>query len=348
MTEVLDIDPLTDERWDQYVRSHHGSDVFHSTSWLKVLDLTYGFDLHAILVVEDGETVGGAVYADVDGLGPVRRKSLVFSDFCDPLLRQASAWLPLERALLAEGHPFSMRCREFRPPRDDERIRSTGEVAWHRGDISRSTDEIWQSLHPSARRAIRKAEKAGVDIQAAESLSDVRDFYLLHLEVRARKYGLLAQPFSFFENIWREFLEREAGELLLALVDDRVVGGTMYLDWGETAYYKFNASDVELLTVRPNDLLLWSEIVRAKKRGLSWLDFGVSDLDQPGLIRFKEKYATESGQVATFMAGPELHPDHEESRVRDVISQMAGLTTGDEVPREITERAGEILYRYFA
>jgi hypothetical protein len=348
VTEVLDIDPLVDERWDRFVRSHASSDVFHSTPWLRVLALTYGFDLHASMVVEDGETVGGAVYADVDGFGPVRRKSLAFSDFCDPLVRQSSFWPRLEDALLAGGHPFSMRCREFRPPTQDVRIQASGEVAWHRCDVSRSIDEIWQSLHPSARRAVRKAEKAGVDVQSAESLSDVRDFYLLHLEVRARKYGLLAQPFSFFESIWREFLERGAGELLLARVDDRVVGGTMYLDWGETAYYKFNASDVELLNVRPNDLLLWSGIERAKKRGLSWVDFGVSDLDQPGLIRFKEKYATESGEVITYLAGPEPAPGGEESRIRDVITQMAGLACGDEVPREVTERAGEILYRYFA
>ncbi len=299
-------------------------------------------------MVDDGETVAGAVYADVDEVGPVRRKSLAFSDFCDPLVRQESAWPRLEDALLDAGHPFSMRCRSFRPPEDDERIRRTGEVAWHRCDISRSSDDIWQSLHPSARRAVRKAEKAGVDVQPAESVADVRDFYLLHLEVRAQKYGLLAQPFAFFENIWHEFLERGSGELLLARVDDQVVGGTMYLDWAETAYYKFNASDVDLLTVRPNDLLLWSGIERARKRGLSWLDFGVSDLDQPGLIRFKEKYATESGQVITYVAGPDRDQGPEEGRIRDVITQMAGLTAGDDVPREITERAGEILYRYFA
>jgi hypothetical protein len=347
VTEVLVVDPLTDERWDQIARSDDG-DVFHSTGWLRVLSLTYGFSPRAILVVEDAEAVAGAVYVDLDGFGRVSRKCLPFSDFCDPLLARSEAWPHLVDALLDDGLSFTMRCRTSRHSNGDDRFRQTGHVSWHRCDVSRSTDEIWESLHPSARRAIRKAEKAGVDVRPAEDLTDVRDFYLLHLEVRARKYGMLAQPFSFFENIWYEFLQSGQGELLLARFEDRVIGGTVFLDWGGTAYYKFNASDVDLLAVRPNDLLVWSGIRQAHKRGLVWLDFGVSDLDQPGLIRFKEKYATEAGEVITYLAGAEAEQTESEVEARRLVAQMSHLAAGDDVPRFVTERVAELLYRYFA
>lgn len=348
MTDILVVDPLSDGRWDAFARSQHGSDVFHSTTWLRVLHDTYGFDLGAKLVVDEGEVVAGAVYADVDVFGRVSRKILAFSDFCDPLLAYPETWPVLAEALLEEGHPLTIRCRAAREPIDDGRFRQTGRVAWHRCDVTRPSEEIWQSLHPSARRAVRKADRAGVEIRAAEDAGDVRDFFALHLEVRARKYGLLAQPFAFFESIWSRFLEPGQGELLLAVREDRVVGGTLYLDWGDTAYYKFNASDVDLLGVRPNDSLLWSGIESAQKRGLDWLDFGVSDLDQPGLIRFKEKYATESGEVITLVADSGAGPAAHELQMRDLIGQMSKLASGDDVPRPVTERAGDLLYRYFA
>lgn len=348
MTDVHSIAPLTDERWDRYVRSHDGSDVFHSPAWLRVLRDTYGFALGAKMIIDGDEMLAGAVYSDVDAFGRLDRKSLAFSDFCDPLVLHPRAWPPLIQELVKDGHTLTMRCRVSRHPDDDERFREIGRSAWHRCDVSRPTGEIWRSLHPSARRAIRKAEKAGVVVRAAETLEDLRGFYELHLEVRARKYGLLAQPFSFFENIWREFVEPGQGELLLATLDDRVLGGTLYLDWGGTAYYKFNASDSGGLGVRPNDFLIWSGIESAQKRDCEWVDFGVSDLDQPGLIRFKEKYATESGEVVTFVAGCGVESDACEAQARDLLAKMSQLAAEDDVPRTVTERAGELLYRYFA
>lgn len=343
--EVIEVDPLADDRWESLARSWPESDVFHSPAWLSVLARTYGFRIGARLVRDGSAVVGGAVYADVPAGRRLRRRSLAFSDFCDPLVGDRPTWELLVASLLEDGHPLTIRCRRSRLPGDDARFERTGEVAWHRCDVSRGSEEIWNSIHPSARRAVRKAEATGVEIEAATGLEDVRDFYALHLEVRAKKYGLLAQPFAFFEHIWETFLASGRGELLLARSHDRIVGGTLFLDWGSTAYYKFNASDAGSLGVRPNDLLLWSGIERARKRGLAWLDFGVSDLDQPGLVRFKEKYATEVGEVVTF-ATPTAVPAHERD-IRALLTQVSGMLAADGVPRRLTERGGELLYRYF-
>src|SRR5690606_30698311 len=114
----------------------------------------------------------------------------------------------------------------------------------------------------------------------AESEDDLRAFFEMHLRVRKHKYGLLAQPYRFFRSIWDNFLVPGRGRLLLARVDGRVVGGVLYLDWGDTVYYKFNASDPGDLGVRPNDLLVWEGLRRAHESGMRWFDFGVSDWDQ--------------------------------------------------------------------
>ena len=59
------------------------------------------------------------------------------------------------------------------------------------------TGDIESKVHNSARRAIRKAEKAGVTVRVSSELADTRRFYELMVQTR-RKHGLLPQPWRFF------------------------------------------------------------------------------------------------------------------------------------------------------
>ena len=126
--------------------------------------------------------------------------------------------------------------------------------------------------------------------RVAESEQELRAFFDLHLTTRKYKYGLLAQPFAFFRHIWRQFLESRQGFLLLAVHDDRIVAGDLFLQWKSALYYKFNASSHDDLPHRPNDLLIWEAIRHAKLHGFTSLDFGLSDSDQEGLLRYKRKF----------------------------------------------------------
>src|SRR5204862_531939 len=106
------------------------------------------------------------------------------------------------------------------------------------------------------------------------------------------------QPYRFFEAIWQAFVEAERGALLLAEHDDQPIGGILLLEWKSTLYYKFNASAHANLTHRPNDLLMWQAIQHGKARGLTRMDFGLSDWDQEGLIRYKRKFASEEKSIS--------------------------------------------------
>jgi lipid II:glycine glycyltransferase (peptidoglycan interpeptide bridge formation enzyme) len=201
-------------------------------------------------------------------------------------------------------------------------------------------------LDPGARRAISKARKNGVSVRPAARLEDLRAFFELHLRIRKYKYRLLAQPWRFFEAIWERFLEPGNGELLLAESDGGVIGGVLFLDWGDTTYYKFNASSVDNLALRPNDLVLWTGISRGAERGFAWLDFGVSDLDQDGLVRYKRKYATEEAEVITLRH--EVPMDHRGRGARALLPALTDLFVDGSVPDAVSERAGNLLYRYFS
>ena len=134
--------------------------------------------------------------------------------------------------------------------------------------------------------------------------------------------------------------------MLLAELDGQVLGGVLFLEWGRTIYYKFNASRPDLLGARPNDLVIWEAIQHGVRTGLERLDFGLSDWDQEGLLRFKRKYATEEKTIHSLQNVPHA-PSRREAELRALLPQLTSLFTRPDVPDPVSEEAGNLLYRYF-
>jgi CelD/BcsL family acetyltransferase involved in cellulose biosynthesis len=168
----------------------------------------------------------------------------------------------------------------------------------------------------------------------------------MHLKIRKYKLGLLAQPFRFFQNIWRHFVETRHGFLLLAVYQDKLVAGDFFLVWKDTLYYKFNASTPAELCHRPNDLLIWEGIRCGKDRGLAFLDFGLSDCDQEGLVRYKRMFGTEEKTISFLRYAPNA-PTPAEKELQELLAQLTHRFTDQLVPDLVTEKAGEDLYRLF-
>lgn len=335
--EVVELSVADDPRWSALLEQKR-SDVFHSPAWAQVLEDTYGFSVRAHVILDDGRPVAGLPFVEVDDPRGTRIVSLPFSDFSDPLIDDRAQWELLQGELA--DLPATVRC--LRTEIEPGTWQETGSFAWHRVDVTRAPEQAWEAIHSSARRAIRKAGAAGVEVTEAETEDDLRAFFEMHLRVRKHKYGLLAQPYRFFLSIWERFLAEGNGRLLLARADSRVVGGVLCLDWGDTVYYKFNASQADGLSVRPNDLLVWEGLTRAHQAGMKWFDFGVSDWDQEGLVRYKRKYATEEGVVRKYSRGPALADE-----LGPLLGRVTELLVDPDVPDRLTERAGDLVYRYF-
>ncbi len=349
--QVLEIDPCDDPRWERLVQGSPHASLFHSTRWLEVLRRSYGFAVRATVLVEpDGELSGGAPHVLLSDARGLRIASLPFSDFCDPLTADEASWAALAQALVHKRVPASFRCLHNETALGGESFAPVKQAMWHGVDLTRSVDEMWESVHANGRRAIRKARNQGVELFRAETKADLREFYELHRGIRTRKYRMLAQPYCFFENIWDEFLARGAGFLLLARHEGAVIAGGMYLQYGDTIYYKFNASSRDQLQVRPNDLIIWEGMRLAKEElNCRKFDFGLSDADQEGLLRYKRKFATEEKTIQFMHHRPAAWAARSaEQDISQLLPQLTEILTDDSVPEHVAERAGNLLYRLFA
>ena len=92
----------------------------------------------------------------------------------------------------------------------------------------------------------------------------------------------------------------------------------------------------------------WEGIEFGRRRGLRYLDFGLSDSEQEGLVRYKRKFATEEREIYFFEHPPQGSPSEADQAIRALLPQLTEIFVDERVPDEITERAGDLLYQFFS
>lgn len=348
--DILRVNPLTDPIWQQLIDTHPHSSLFHSPVWIGVLNETYGFETEAYVQVDAaGRPVAGIPFCRILDIRGQRIVSLPFSDFCDPLVETQEQWEALTAAPMAEKSQVVVRCLHNDVPLQDKRFQVVKQAMWHGKDLEADIDTLWEGLEASARRAVRKAEREGVTVRIASDKEGLREFFRLHFQIRKYKYGLLAQPYRFFENLWDRLLAAQQGALMLAEYQGQVIASVMFLEWQDTLVYKFSASDQNFLNQRGTDLLIWEGIRYGQSRGRKRLDFGLSDLDQDGLIRYKRKYSSEEKLISFLSHTPaEEMATVPQQQARELLPGLTRLFTDESVPDSLTEQAGDMLYRFFA
>jgi CelD/BcsL family acetyltransferase involved in cellulose biosynthesis len=305
---------------------------------------TYGFATSAA-VRGDGKAASALLFSRISDLRGERIVCGPFCDYCDPLAEDIDAWQEVVAPVLALKLPVTLRCLQNTLPAQDARFSVAGRAAWHGIDLTRSEVELWDGFDPSARQNLRKAQRLGVKVRQGQDLDDVRSFFDMHCHVRKSKYRLLPQPFALFQQIYEAFAAEDRIFILLAEMAGNVVAGVLFLQWRDTLYYKFNAS-VDRHAC-PNDLLMWEGIRLGQRRGLQRLDLGASDYAQPGLLRYKRKYATEEREILRLRWQPPDYTDPRAEEAARALARMADLLTDPSVPDAITRAAGEAFYAQF-
>jgi CelD/BcsL family acetyltransferase involved in cellulose biosynthesis len=356
---VVTVDPRVDRRWRELVSGDAGS-LFTSPGWIAAVCDTYGFTPQAkIALGADGEPVAGAAWVRVDDLRGPRSLALPFCDRADPIVDDLSTWDALTGSLFDDpGVPVTVRALDGTVVADDPRFERTGEAAWHGTPLGASVDELHARLSSHARRNISVGRRNGARLEVRADVEAIRTFHSLHVQLRKRKYGLLAQPRELFDRIWAAFAPTDAIRTVLAYDGDTAIAGSVYIVWNDVLYYKFGASLAEHLALRPNELITWEAMQFGIERGLRLLDWGLSDLDQPGLVTYKRKWASDESRIGTYRAivptsdgAPSLASNAASSAAQHDAGRLLGnltdLLVDPRVPDDVSERAGALLYRYF-
>jgi hypothetical protein len=220
-----------------------------------------------------------------------RLVSLPFSDHCEPLGDRPedldSILSGLERIQCEEGWKrIEIRPREFSAPQGG--FGAGRSYYFHVVDLRPNLDQLFSKLQKdSVQRKIRRAEREGLVYEEGSSESVMKRFYRLTLITR-RRHELPPPPFDWFRN-----LATCMGDKLVVRVvskNERPIAAVLIISFKNTVVYKYGCSDAEFHNLGGMPYLLWKTIEHAKQNGARELDLGRSDLDNPGLAQFKERF----------------------------------------------------------
>lgn len=340
---VYELNPIEDKRWATLVASHPQASIFHSPSWLKALQGTYGYETFALTSSAPGQELqNGLVFCRIKSLLTGSRiVSLPFSDHCDPLVRDENELLEILHHLQLARKSTPYKYLELRPTMaggtDDSM--GEGESFWlHCLDLNQSLDEIFKSFHKSCvQRKIRRAEKDGITCSHGRSKELLDAFYSLLLLTR-RRHQLPPQPRAWFENLISGF--GDALQIWIAFSQGRPIAGILTIHDARTMVYKYGCSNAEFHNLGGMPLLFWQAMQHAKQLGLRNFDFGRSEKENESLAAFKEHLGGTRTSIS-YLRFPNLPSRKSSSSRLDVARKAFSI-----LPDFCLVSAGNLLYKH--
>ena len=287
------INPLSDGRWDDLVAHHPKASAFHQRGWLQALARTYGYEPMVLTTAPPGERLAnGVVLCRISSwLTGNRLVSLPFADHCEPLLSDLADFQEFVNWLREECCGKRQRYVEFRPLSDvrnaGQGLRPSRSYWFHELDLGPSLGQIFRQMHRNSfQRKIRRAEKERVSYESGNSEQLIDDFYRLLLMTR-RRHRLIAQPLNWFRNL----VQGMGGKIQIRLArkNSTPIAALLTLQHRSSVVYKYGCSDGEYHYLGGMPFLFWRLIEESKASGAEKIDFGRSDLDNHGLITFKDR-----------------------------------------------------------
>jgi hypothetical protein len=347
--EIYALNPLQDNnRWKEFIERHPKACVFQTPAWLSALRRTYGYEpiVYTTCPPETHLTNGLAGCAVQSWLTGKRFVSVPFSDHCEPLFDSVDETLSLMQYLQGTIEKENWKYVEIRPlggifrdVANSQHFQVTGSYCLHCLDLRRDKQELFRSLDKdSIQRRIKHASRSGLVEEYGHTERLLKDFYAL-LVITRKRHQLPPQPYRWFQNLVASFGDNLV--IRTAYKDKVPVASILTLKFKDTVYYKYGCSDSRFNKLGATPLLLWGAIESAKCSGASHFDFGRSEMDNPGLIAFKDKWAPRLDPVVYFRY-PESHPQAGEGKMKFMKRIFAHM------PERLLTIVGAAIYPHIA
>jgi len=297
-SELVELCPSSDARWDEFVSAHPDATVYHHSAWTQFLADAYGHTpLYLGLMSADGHRLLGVLpLLFVDSLLTGKRLvSLPFTSYCNPLMPQSR----LEDALSYALNRFrGVRYVELKllnlpgEKTDHDRLSVESPFVSQILRLPEDLEELFRSFHnTSIRQMVRRARRDGLVVRLASSEAELRRFYELEVRLR-RSQGLPTPPYKFYAGMRRALSPKGLFELPVVEFRGNIIAAAVVLKWPSGWHLEYTASDPVYHKHGANQLLAWECIKRAHQEGIRVFDFGRTSLWHRSLLMYKDRWQT--------------------------------------------------------
>ena len=324
---------------------HPNASVFHQRGWLEALSRTYGYEPYVLTSAPFGETLeNGIVVCRVSSwVTGTRIVSLPFSDHCEPLLREGDGIEEFARWMREACDLQQWRYVELRPLLADyhawDSLHPSSSYWFHELELRPELHEIFGRLHKNSfQRKVQRAKREQLGYESGCSERLMEEFYGLLLLTRKR-HQLLPQPRAWFRNL----LECMRDNLQVRVVrkDAVPVAGMLTLRHGSSVVYKYGCSDERFHNLGGMPFLLWKLVEESKASGAEKIDFGRTDLDNAGLIAFKDRLGARRKLLTYYRYAKTRKRGLASLRDSRAVRQLFSF-----LPETVSSAAGRMLYRH--
>jgi hypothetical protein len=326
------------------VNSHPRASVFHSTKWLKALQLAYGYEPLVVTTCSPGSALtNGLVFCRVDSWLTGRRfVSLPFSDHCEPLVNkpdELECLLEHMRQYVGSGKWKYIEVRPlFCQPGIHTGLTKSVVYRLHRLDLRRSTQDLFRNFHKDCvQRKIRRAERENLQYEEGASEDLLQKFYRLVVMTR-RRQCLPPQPLDWFRSLIGAF--GNDLKIRMASKNGVAIASILTLSHKKSVVYKYGCSNAAFNNLGGTPLIFWKTIQDGKEGGFEELDMGRSSVDNTGLIAFKEHWGA-VGTSISYWTYPRRGTESPSGWKRRIAKQVVSAA-----PSLALRAVGKLLYKH--
>jgi CelD/BcsL family acetyltransferase involved in cellulose biosynthesis len=344
------IEPLRESRWEKFLLSHPRASVFHSREWLEALQKTYGYTPLVYTTSRPGSDLrDGLALCEIESWMTGRRLvSLPFSDHCEPLVDDPHVLMGMLTALQGRLRDERWRYLELRPLNVmadvDSSFQSTRQYFHHRLDLRPNLDSLFGHFHKdSTQRKIKRAHREGLSYREGRSEALLESFYKLFLITR-RRHHIPPQPLQWFRNLIAGF--KDALQIRVAFKGAQAIAAILTLQYKNTLTYKYGCSDPHMNNLGGTHLLFWNAIQAAKSQGMTCFDLGRSEVDNTGLITFKDRWGASRKEMSYLRYYPGGNSNSLDITSKNDWKLRLAKQIFARSPDTILRAAGNLLYRH--
>jgi lipid II:glycine glycyltransferase (peptidoglycan interpeptide bridge formation enzyme) len=167
-------------------------------------------------------------------------------------------------------------------------LKPASKYYFHRLSLHSDLEQLFDGFHKdSIQRRIRRADGAGLVEACGRSTDLLDEFYSLFVITRGRHH-LPATPRDWFRNLVQ--CQGDALDIRVAYKNQVPIAAILTMRFKDTLYYKYGCSDARFNQFGAMPWLIWRAIAAAKARGATEFDMGRTELDNTGLLNFKNHW----------------------------------------------------------
>lgn len=281
--------PAECERVEGFVRDHNGS-LFHRPLWLRAVERGTGQKACGLISEQFGVVTGWLPLTEVRSM--LFGKALVSSGFAvggGILAESGEAAEALARASQAHATRYGFASIELRGGEvpDDWCAVSDKHCGFERG-LSNDDESELLAIPRKARAEVRKGLKNGLEVRVGRSSSDLAAHYAIYSE-SVRNLGTPVFPKSLFASMIEAF---DTSDILTVYRNDEPISSVLSFYHDGAVMPFWGGGTYAARGLRANEVMYFSLMLHARKRGMTHFDFGRSKTGS-GPYHFKKNWGFE-------------------------------------------------------